>query len=179
MSNMKPKAEASTIPVWCAHDAIVDITSVIPNPRNPNKHGDKQIALLAKIIRAQGWRSPITVSKRSGFVTKGHGRLLSAQVLNVEAVPIDYQDYANEAAEWADVIADNRLAELAEPDMPAIKDLLQELDTGAFDLELTGFDLQAQEELMTQFNPASQDEQGNLDQKKPVTCPKCGHEFTT
>ena len=42
--------------VHCAHDAMVDVTELVPNPRNPNKHGDKQIALLAKIIRHQGWR---------------------------------------------------------------------------------------------------------------------------
>src|SRR5690606_17164928 len=33
-----------------------------------------------------------------------------------------------------------------------LKDLLQELDTGEFDLELTGFDMDEIEELMTQFH---------------------------
>ena len=28
------------------------------------------------------------------------------------------------------------------------------------------------------FHPVGEDEQGRLDQKKPVTCPECGHEFT-
>jgi len=28
------------------------------------------------------------------------------------------------------------------------------------------------------FPPASQDEQGRLDQKDPLVCPACGHEFT-
>ena len=28
------------------------------------------------------------------------------------------------------------------------------------------------------FQPVGIDEQGRLDQKKPVTCPECGHEFT-
>lgn len=149
-TNQAPKAVASTIPVWCAHDALADITSLIPNPRNPNTHPDSQIALLAKIIKNQGWRSPITVSKRSGFITKGHGRLLAAQVLSVAEVPIDYQDYANEAAEWADVIADNRIAELAERNIPLMKDLLTELDTGSLDMDLTGFDASSLEEMMTQ-----------------------------
>jgi ParB-like chromosome segregation protein Spo0J len=27
------------------------------------------------------------------------------------------------------------------------------------------------------FGPVGEDEQGRLDQKKPATCPKCGHEF--
>lgn len=148
-----PKAVASDIPVWCSHDALIDIAALIPNPRNPNKHPDLQIGLLAKIIRHQGWRSPITVSKRSGFITKGHGRLLAAKMLNVEMVPVDYQQYSNEAAEWADVIADNRMAELAERDLPMMKDILQEIDTGEFDMELTGFDVNAMEAMMTAFMP--------------------------
>ena len=51
--------------VYCAHSQMVEIEKVIPNPRNPNKHSEKQIALLSKIIAAQGWRAPITVSTRS------------------------------------------------------------------------------------------------------------------
>ena len=101
------------VAVHCAFDEMMPIESVIPNPRNPNTHPDKQIKLLAKIINTQGWRAPITVSKRSGFIVRGHGRLLAAQLLNLETVPVDLQDYESEAAEWADLIADNRLAELA------------------------------------------------------------------
>jgi hypothetical protein len=51
------------------------VESVVGNPRNPNVHPERQIELLAKIISAQGWRAPITVSTRSGFVVRGHGRL--------------------------------------------------------------------------------------------------------
>ena len=100
----KPRAIASGINVWCRHDDLCDITTLVPNDKNPNKHPDKQIALLAKIIRHQGWRQPITVSKRSGFIVKGHGRFQAAKVLNVELVPVEYQDYETEAAEMADLI---------------------------------------------------------------------------
>lgn len=43
--------------VHCAHDALVPTAELKANPRNPNKHPEKQIALLAKIIAAQGWRA--------------------------------------------------------------------------------------------------------------------------
>lgn len=143
------KAEASGIAVFCSHTKIVDIESIVPNPLNPNRHPEKQIALLAKIIKAQGWRMPITISTRSGYVVKGHGRLEAARLLSVSQVPIDEQDYKDEAAEFADMIADNRIAELAEPDMPALKDLLLDLDTGAFDMDLTGYDNDALVSMMT------------------------------
>jgi len=120
---------------------------------------NQQIELLAKIIRAQGWRAPITVSTRSGFIVRGHGRLLAAQKLGVAEVPVDYQDYASEAEEWADLVADNRIAELAEMDNTALKDLLQELDTGAFDMELTGFTDEELEDLMTQVHVEDDDKE--------------------
>lgn len=132
------KALADAIPVYCAHEKIIDIIEAIPNPRNPNQHPDSQIELLARIIKAQGWRNPIVISKLSGFITKGHGRLLAAQKLGVKQIPVDYQDYANPAAEWADIIADNKIAELSEPDDKLIKEILDEIK-GEIDLDFTGY----------------------------------------
>lgn len=127
------------IPVYCSHTEMVPVEKVICNPRNPNTHPEKQVTLLAKIIKAQGWRNPIVVSKRSGFVVKGHCRLAAAQELGLEMVPVDYQEYENEAAEWADMIADNRVAELAEADDDVLKGLLEELSAQEIDIDLTGF----------------------------------------
>ena len=63
---------------------MVDIEKLVGNPRNPNKHPRNQIELPDKIIKAQGWRNPIVVSKRSGFVVKGHGRLAATRLLGLE-----------------------------------------------------------------------------------------------
>jgi len=154
-SNKRDVVDIGGIPVYCRYDEAVDIDRVTEHPRNPNKHGDEQIALLAKIIKASGWRNPICVSNRSGFVIKGHGRLMAARVLGVTHVPVEYQDYDTEAAEYQDMIADNRIAELAERDMSIIKDLLEELDTGANDMDLTGYVEAEIERLMTQFHAES------------------------
>jgi hypothetical protein len=136
----EPKAYADDIPVWCAHEAVVDILKVVPNPRNPNSHPGTQVDLGARIIKANGWRWPIVISKRSGFISKGHGRLLFAQKLGVREVPVDYQDYETEADEWADVLADNKLQEFAEPDLDLVKDILESVEAledwrTAYDLE--------------------------------------------
>lgn len=164
--------------VHCAYDEMVDITQVVPNPRNPNQHSDRQIELLAKIIEHQGWRVPITVSKRSGFVVRGHGRLMAAELLGLDKVPVDYQDYANEAEEWADLIADNRLAELSHMDNALLKDLIEEIDTGEIDLTLTGFDEDEIEELLAKLHEPieAQEDDFDVDEalsdiKKPITKP--------
>ena len=144
---------ASSIAVHCSHDALVDITEIVANPRNPNKHPDKQVALLAKIIRHQGWRAPVVVSKRSGFVVAGHGRLEAAKLLQVQVVPVNFQEFATEADEWAHVIADNRIAELAKTDGAMLKDLLIELDSATqdFDMDLSGFDAGELERVINSF----------------------------
>jgi len=149
MAQSKKTPEASGVKVYCAHDKVVDITTIVPNPRNPNKHPDNQIELLAKIIMNQGWRNAITVSTRSGFIVRGHGRYEAAKQMQVDEVPIDFQDYASDAEEWADLIADNRIAELSKMDSAGLKDLLNEIDTGDFDMDLTGFDHNSLENLMT------------------------------
>ncbi|MFZ4764080.1 MAG: ParB/Srx family N-terminal domain-containing protein, partial [Roseimicrobium sp.] len=112
-----------------------------PNPANPNRHSAHQIQLLASIIQEQAWRNPITVSKRSGLVVRGHGRLEAALLIGCEGVPVDEQAYESEAEELADLLADNRLAELAELDEDELKRLLKTIQASdpSFDLELTGF----------------------------------------
>jgi ParB-like nuclease domain len=160
--------------IKCAHTEVVDIDSIVPNPKNANKHPDNQIALLAKIMKQQGWRNPVVVSKRSGFVVKGHGRLMAAKLNGWTTIPIDRQDYASEALEYADMIADNKIAELAETDLGMVqKDVL---DLGPeFDIDLLG--IPAFHIGPMDFLPGTEDDQGQLDEKKMVECPNCGEQF--
>jgi hypothetical protein len=127
--------------VLCAHTSVADPAALKPNPANPNRHSAHQIQLLAAIIQEQGWRAPITVSKRSGLIVRGHGRLEAALLMGCDKVPVDEQDYANEAEELADLLADNRLSELAELDEADLKKVIEKLRQAdpTFDVELTGF----------------------------------------
>jgi hypothetical protein len=61
--------------------------------------------------------------------------------MGAEKVPVDYQDYASEAEELADLLADNRLSELAELDEDDLKRVIESIRTSdpSFDVELTGF----------------------------------------
>jgi hypothetical protein len=139
---LEPKAlKASGIEVHCAHSTVLAIEKVTPNPRNPNTHPLEQLSLLGKIIAANGWRSPITVSTRSGFVVKGHGRLLAAQGMGLTEVPVDYQHYGSEALEWSDLIADNKLKDYSEFNGAELSKLIQEMNDVGFDLSLTALRL--------------------------------------
>lgn len=126
-----------SIPVYSAYDEIKSIEALKPNPKNPNTHSEEQIALLAKIIKEAGWRNSITVSTLTGLIVKGHGRLLAAEYGGFTEIPVEYQHYDTEADELADLVADNRLAELAEMDKAKLSEIFAELDPEK--LELTGY----------------------------------------
>ena len=160
--------------VKCTFTEMVDLDLLVPNPRNANRHSDEQIKLLAKIMKHQGWRRPIVVSKRSGFVVAGHGRLMAAKLNGWTSAPVDRQDYATEADEYADMIADNKIAELAETDMAMVQ--LNVLDMPKdFDIDLLGVPNFHIGDL--NFAPGTEEDQGQLDEKKPIKCPNCGEEF--
>ena len=123
--------------IRCKHDELVSITELKPHPKNRNKHPKEQIARLAKVLAYQGWRYPIKVSKQSGYVTSGHGRILAAKHNGWHDVPVNYQDYESEQQEYADVVSDNAIALWAELEADAIK--MDVKDFGpAFDIDLLG-----------------------------------------
>lgn len=169
-STAEPKAWADEIPVFCAHDRIIPVAELIPNPKNPNKHPDSQVELLAQLITKGGWRNPITVSTLSGMIVKGHGRLLAAKLAGRTEVPIDYQNYSSEAEEYADLIADNRLSELSEIDNVTLTDLLAELDTGEIPIEMTGYTEEDLESLINAISGADDTADDKVDAvpKSPI-----------
>jgi len=178
MAKMR-KQTAADIPVHCRDCEMVDVADLVPYPGNPNKHPDEQIALLAKIIRARGWRHPVIVSTLSGRVVAGHGRIQAARLLGVATVPVERQAFGSEAEEHEFLLSDNRLAELAERDGALLKDLLEQLDTGSGDMDLTGYTVEVIENLMTQVHQSDGVDLDHQDKDAGVVikCPKCGFAF--
>jgi hypothetical protein len=118
---------------------FVDIDSLIPNPKNNNKHPKEQIERLSKLIKYQGFRNPLVVSSRSGFVLCGHGRIEAAKLAGMKQVPVMYQDFENEAQEYAYLTSDNAIASWSELDLSLVN--TEMLDLGPdFDIELLGIE---------------------------------------
>lgn len=138
MSQEKHTPTISGIKVKCSYDEVVDPKTLKPHPENPNVHTKEQIVLYHKIVAFQGWRRAITVSKRSGFITRGHGALEMALAQNLEGVPVDYQDYDSELEEKADLLADNALAKLAKMDEKKQNAIIAAIDLAEMDVELVG-----------------------------------------
>lgn len=123
--------------IHCAYDTMELISTLKPHPKNANKHPKEQIERLAKILEYQGFRYPIKISKQTGFVTSGHGRIEAAKLNGWHGVPVSWQDYETPDMELADLHADNAIASWAELDLSVVNDCVKELDP-TFDIELLG-----------------------------------------
>ena len=161
--------------IHCQYSKLVPIQELKPHPKNRNEHSDEQIERLCEILKYQGWRYPIKVSNLSGFITSGHGRWEAAKKLGLLEVPVSFQDYDDEAQEYADIISDNAIASWSELNLRAINDDVPDLGPD-FNIDLLGI---KSFEIVPEFEPGSEDDQGKLDEKKPVItqCPNCGECF--
>jgi len=115
---------------------IAKIESIVPHPKNPNKHSDLQILRLSKLIQNTGFRSPLIVSNQSGFLIVGHCRLMAAKLLKMESVPVIFQDFKNEAEEYQFMTADNAIASWSELNKEQIKLDIEEFED--FEIDLLG-----------------------------------------
>lgn len=140
LESNKARILADGIEVWCGYDKLAKVDELLPNPKNPNTHPIAQIKILAENIRYHGWRHPITISKLSGFVVAGHGRLEASKELGVNIVPVEYQDFESEDHELAVLVGDNRLAELSSLDLNSLSDIVSQFKNDDFDTLLAGYD---------------------------------------
>jgi DNA modification methylase len=140
-------------------------------PYNPRKISDEVLSKLKRSIEEFGYIEPIVVNKRTMHVVGGNQRLKVLRQLGIEevqAVIVDLDDTHEKALN----IALNKIN--GEWDLPLLKDLLLEIDTGEIDIELTGFEMPEIEELMTQFHIEGEEDNFNVDEaveeiKEPTT----------
>lgn len=125
---------------------LSDLKPAPYNPRVDLKPGDKEFEKLKRSVETFGLVEPVVFNKRSGYVVGGHQRLKVLQIMGFDEVPVSVVDLDDDM-ERALNVALNKIE--GDWDYAKLKDLLQELDTGAFDLDLTGFDSDEIENLMT------------------------------
>ena len=129
---------------------MVSIEDLREHPSNPRIHPDSALDKLQRSIEEFGFTNPILVSQ-DGYILAGHARLKASKRAGLEEVPAIFLDLEGEMAN-AYLIADNKIQEETEWDLPVLKDLIEELDQlGNIDVELTGFSEEEIDELMDMF----------------------------
>lgn len=164
------------------------LTDLRPDLRNANKGTERGLRMLDDSLREDGAGRGILLD-RNGNVIAGNKTLERAVDQGFEeviVVPTDGKQLV--ATQRLDVdidspqgrrmaLRDNRVGQV---DLDWNAEELQALaDEG---LDLAGLwnedELYNLLKVVPDFQPTSADEQGRLDQKKPITCPHCGMEFT-
>ena len=128
----------------------VDIKSIKPDPRNARKHPPRNLETIKRSLETYGQRKPIVVNARTNIIEAGNALWESAKALGWDRIAVVKVDDSKEMATGYGIM-DNQSALLAEWDLPVLKDILEELDTGAWDMALTGFLGSEIEDLMSQF----------------------------
>jgi hypothetical protein len=154
------------IKLHCKFDELVDPKALKDHPKNRNKHGNDQIERLAKLYDYHGIRHPIVVSKQTGMIVAGHGRKLAAIRAGLKEVPVVYQDFESDDAEYAFIQADNAIALWSDLDLSGINSDLPDLGPD-FNLDVLGIKNFTLDMAEKEFDPDFEEEE------KIKRCPHC------
>ena len=152
----------------------VEIEKLIPYINNARTHGEDQITRIAASIREFGFLAPCVIDREYNVIA-GHGRILAAKKLGMDAVPCVYVEGLTDAQRKAYILSDNRLGELGEWDQTLVASELEALRAEDFDVDLTGFELPGDAEAIDLDDDSSDAPQD--DDKMTCHCPKCGFIF--
>jgi len=116
----------------------IPVDRLIPYARNSRTHSDEQVAQIAASIREFGFTNPVLIDGKDGIIA-GHGRVLGARKLGMDAVPCVRLEHLTETQKRAYIIADNKLALNAGWDDELLKLEIEEVNLEDFEIELIGF----------------------------------------
>lgn len=152
---------------------MVSTAKLKANPTNPRVLRDEKFEKLKRSITdfpdMLNKRPIVAVTDTDGrlMVLGGNMRLRACQDLKMKEVPVILADEWTEEQRREFIIKDN--VGFGEWDWDQ---LANEWD--AIELADWGLDIPK----VPDFEPVGMDEQPRLDEKTPIECPKCGHEFT-
>lgn len=149
---------------------LIEIDKLVFYEKNPKNHTDKDIELIIKSIKRNGWGDPLLVCPETMEVLSGNGRLMAAKKLGMENVPCVYAPRGLTDKQKADlVIASNKLVEVSD-----YNDYLSQLLT-EYDLSYEDYGMIQPTEL--DIDDFFEDKEEKEKKKKTVVCPDCGKEF--
>ena len=155
-------------------------SELIPYANNAKIHTAEQIDQIAASIEQFGFNDPIAVWTRPDGqleIVEGHGRVMAANLLDIEKVPVIRLDHLDDDARRAYTHVHNQTTLSSDFDILTLESDL--LDIGMFEWEDFGFDV-------VNFNPddifTADDKQEDESKEsglesETITCPECGAVF--
>ncbi|ENA83159.1 parB-like nuclease domain protein [Escherichia coli 2741950] len=132
-----------------------------PYAHNARTHSTEQVAQLVESIKQFGWTNPVLIDEK-GEIIAGHGRVMAAEMLKMDSVPVIVLSGLTDEQKKAYRLADNRLPMNAGWDEDLLRMELSDLINADFDVSLTGFGPTQIDELLTDVLPGTGNkEEGN------------------
>jgi DNA modification methylase len=125
----------------------IPIDRVLPYAANARTHPDEQVAQIAASIAEFGFNVPVLLDD-AGVLIAGHGRVLAAKRLGLDAVPAIRLSHLTEMQARAYRIADNQIALNSGWDETLLAEELRALQADDMDLSLLGFDQETLDRLL-------------------------------
>lgn len=116
----------------------VPVADLKPYENNARVHDEAQVKQIADSITAFGFNAPVLIDG-DGTIIAGHGRVMAAQLLGLEAVPAVRLLHLTPDQRRAYIIADNKIALNSSWDSDLLTLELDELQGLGIDMELLGF----------------------------------------
>ena len=142
---------------------MVGVGELIPYENNAKIHTGKQVERIAESIRRYGFNDPIAVweNERGELeIVEGHGRLMAADLLGLEEVPVIRLDGLTDEQRRAYTLVHNKLTMATGFNSRILMQELADLEG----MDYFGFDTDYE------FPDTGETEGDGL-----ITCPRCGH----
>lgn len=152
--------QASVIEHW-------PVGRLVPYAANARIHDERQIGLLAGSLVEYGWLVPCLIDDE-GTLIAGHGRVLAAQQLGLESVPVIRVSHLTPTQARAYRLADNRLTETAGWNDEILAAELHALNGDGFPLDGLGFDEAELDRLMAPLDDDDELSGGAEDQADEI-----------
>jgi len=155
--------------------AIDKLNPATYNPRLDLQPEDKEYQDIKRSIVEFTLVEPLVINKDM-TVIGGHQRLKVLKDLQYKEVPCIVVDLDKQKEKMLNISL-NKIS--GDWDRVKIKDLLLELDTGEYDITLTGWGEQEIEDLMTEFHIEEEINEKEVDENMETEneCPKCGYKW--
>ena len=151
----------------------VSIDSIKPYAGNAKLHPQEQIDQIKRSIELMGFDDPIAIWK-NGEIIEGHGRLIAAQQLGMDKVPIIRLDDLTDEQRRAYALIHNKVTMNSGFDVEILN--LELAEIGEIDMQSFSF---LPEQLESEFSEQPPKGFKDFDETMETQhkCPRCGYEW--
>jgi len=124
----------------------ISLDKLNPAPYNPREADEEDLMLLKKSLEEDGYVEPMVWNERTGNLVAGHQRFKILKKMGMKEIDVSVVNIPLEREKRLNLRLNKQAGKW---NFTMLADMLMDLDTGAFDMDLTGFGNNEIEGIMT------------------------------